>query len=174
MTPTTHDTNIFVKLTIVTHLSLRERIAVANLSFSFEPLGGSDPPIAQTKGFVNRKSSSYFQVDPSLYGTVREFSRTFSQLRRTALFTRIDPINRCILQLLVDISPTIEQCISVIAPARVSFKPLADQVHPAVQKQRRDKLPFLKKPVVLHLTKTLLLLHAVVPPCFFLQRSISP
>ena len=34
-TPTTHCTNTCVKLTIVTHLSFSERIAVANLSFSF-------------------------------------------------------------------------------------------------------------------------------------------
>ena len=31
-TPTTHYTNTFVKLTIVTHLSFSERIAIANLS----------------------------------------------------------------------------------------------------------------------------------------------
>ena len=31
-TPTTHNTNTCVKLTIVTHLSLSERIAIANLS----------------------------------------------------------------------------------------------------------------------------------------------
>ena len=33
LTPTTHYTNTCVKLTIVTHLSFSERIAVANLSF---------------------------------------------------------------------------------------------------------------------------------------------
>ena len=33
-TPTTHYTNTCVKLTIVTHLSFSERIAIANLSFS--------------------------------------------------------------------------------------------------------------------------------------------
>ena len=32
-TPTTHYTNTCVKLTIVTHLSLSERIAIANLSY---------------------------------------------------------------------------------------------------------------------------------------------
>ena len=32
-TPTTHYTNTCVKLTIVTHLSFSERIAIANLSF---------------------------------------------------------------------------------------------------------------------------------------------
>ena len=32
-TPTTHYTNTFVKLTIVTHLSSSERIVIANLSF---------------------------------------------------------------------------------------------------------------------------------------------
>ena len=31
--PTTHCTNTFVKLTIVTHLSFSERIAIANLSY---------------------------------------------------------------------------------------------------------------------------------------------
>ena len=39
---------------------------------------------------------------------MRAFSSIFPKLRRTALFTRIDP--RCIL---VDISPTSEQCIFV-------------------------------------------------------------
>ena len=34
-TPTTHYTNTCVKLTIVTHLSFSERIAIANLSFYF-------------------------------------------------------------------------------------------------------------------------------------------
>ena len=34
LTPTTHYTNTRVKLTIVTHLSFSERIAIANLSFS--------------------------------------------------------------------------------------------------------------------------------------------
>ena len=38
-TPTTHDTNTCVKLTIVTHLSFSERIAIANLSFSFQSDG---------------------------------------------------------------------------------------------------------------------------------------
>ena len=33
LTPTTHYTNTCVKLTIVTHLSFSERIAIANLSF---------------------------------------------------------------------------------------------------------------------------------------------
>ena len=33
-TPTTLDTNTCVKLTIVTHLSFSERIAIANLSYS--------------------------------------------------------------------------------------------------------------------------------------------
>ena len=33
-TPTTHYTNTCVKLTIVTHLSFSERIAIANLSYS--------------------------------------------------------------------------------------------------------------------------------------------
>ena len=33
-TPTTHYTNTFVKLTIVTHLSFSERIAMANLSYN--------------------------------------------------------------------------------------------------------------------------------------------
>ena len=32
-TPTTHYTNTYVKLTIVTHLSFSERISIANLSF---------------------------------------------------------------------------------------------------------------------------------------------
>ena len=80
-------------------------ITRAYIFFSFEPLGGFDPPIAQTKGPVKRKSSAHFRLDPSLCGTVRSFSRFFPQLRRTALFTRIDP--RCILELLVDISPTV-------------------------------------------------------------------
>ena len=34
LTPTTHYTNTCVKLTIVTHLSFSERIAIANLSFT--------------------------------------------------------------------------------------------------------------------------------------------
>ena len=34
-TPTTHYTNICVKLTIVTHLSCSERIAIANLSYIY-------------------------------------------------------------------------------------------------------------------------------------------
>ena len=34
-TPTTHYTNTCVKLTIVTHISFSERIAIANLSFLF-------------------------------------------------------------------------------------------------------------------------------------------
>ena len=34
LTPTTHYTNTCVKLTIVTHLSFSERIAIANLSLS--------------------------------------------------------------------------------------------------------------------------------------------
>ena len=63
--------------------------------------------MTQTKGSVKRKSSSDFQLDPSPFGTVRVFSWIVSQLWRTALFTKIDPI--CILELLVDISSTSEQ-----------------------------------------------------------------
>ena len=74
--------------------------------FSFEPLGGFDLSIA-TRGSVKRKSSSHFQLDPSHCGTVRTFPRIFLKWRRTELFTRIDP--RFILELLVNISPTIEQ-----------------------------------------------------------------
>ena len=80
--------------------------------FSFEHLGRFDPPMAQTKCLTKRKSSSHFQADQSLCGSIFSY---FSQLR-TALFTRI--ISRCILELLVDILPTFEQRISVIAPAR--------------------------------------------------------
>ena len=69
--------------------------------------------MAQTEGLVTKNISFLFQLDPSLCGTVRAVSRTVLQLWRTAL----DP--RCILDLLVDISATVEQCISVIAPARV-------------------------------------------------------
>ena len=64
--------------------------------------------MAETKGYVNNNSLFHFQLDPSICWTVRAFSSIFPKLRRTALFTRIDP--RCIL---VDISPTSEQCISV-------------------------------------------------------------
>ena len=44
-TPTTHYTSTCVKLTIVTHLSFSERIAIANLSYSFfldNPRAGGD------------------------------------------------------------------------------------------------------------------------------------
>ena len=37
LTPTTHYTNTCVKLTIVTHLSFSERIAIANLSLYYSP-----------------------------------------------------------------------------------------------------------------------------------------
>ena len=42
-TPTTHYTNTCVKLTIVTHLSFSERIAIANLSLSFILRGCMEP-----------------------------------------------------------------------------------------------------------------------------------
>ena len=37
-------------------------------SFVRTAVGGFDPPIAQTKGPVERKSSSDFQLDPSFAG----------------------------------------------------------------------------------------------------------
>ena len=83
----------------------------ACILFSFELLTGFDLPMAQTKGPVKRKNSSRFQLDPSHCKTMRPFSRIFPQLRRRALFTRIN-LGR-ILDLSVDISPTIEQSISV-------------------------------------------------------------
>ena len=84
---------------------------------SFEPPGGFDLPIAYTNGPVKIKSLSYFKLNPLRCGTGRRaFSRFFRQLKQTALFISIDP--RCILELLVDISATIEQRIFVIAPAR--------------------------------------------------------
>ena len=39
----------------------------------FEPLGGLDTPMAQTKAPAKRKSSYYFRIDPSFCGTVRVF-----------------------------------------------------------------------------------------------------
>ena len=80
---------------------------------SLEPLGGFDPPMAQTSALAKKKNMSHFQLDPPLCGTVRAFFRIFPQLWRTVLFIRIDPMY--ILELLIDISATIEQCISVIA-----------------------------------------------------------
>ena len=43
-TPTTHYTNTCVKLTIVTHLSFSERIAIANLSYKGSGRGGLSAP----------------------------------------------------------------------------------------------------------------------------------
>ena len=45
LTPTTHYTNTCVKLTIVTHLSFSERIAIANLSLNLgqTPESGTPP-----------------------------------------------------------------------------------------------------------------------------------
>ena len=88
--------------------------------FSFEALGGFNCQIAQTKLPVKKKSSSHFQLDLLFFETVIAFSRIFPVFLRTALLIRIDP--RCISELLVDISATIEQCISVIAPARAFVK----------------------------------------------------
>ena len=89
----------------------------AYVIFSIEPLGGFDPPMAQSKGVAKKNILSHFQHDPPLYGTVRRaFSRIFPQLWQRGLFIRID--TRYILKLLIDISTTVEQCISVIAPAR--------------------------------------------------------
>ena len=69
--------------------------------------------MTQTKGPVKRKSSFHFQLDLSFCGALRAFPRVFPQLWRRSLFTRIDP--KCILELLVDVSAIIGQCISVIA-----------------------------------------------------------
>ena len=107
---------------------------------SFEPPSGFGPPIAQTTGPVDRKSSSHLQLDPSLSGTVRAFSRIFPQLRRTVIFTRIDP--RCILELVVDISHTIEQCISVIAQARAFVHAIGGSNPPSASKVKKIMLPF--------------------------------
>ena len=88
----------------------------ADALFSFEPLGGFNPPIAQTKGPVKRK---HLIPPPTRSVNLRNCESIFSDvphLWRTALFTTIDP--RGIFDLLVDISPTTEQGVPVIAPAR--------------------------------------------------------
>ena len=103
--------NVLVRLRTVVFL-----ITGAYVIFSIEPLGGFDPPMAQSKGVAKKNILSHFQHDPPLCGTVRAFSRIFSQLWQTGLFIRIDP--RYILEPLIDLSTTIEQCISAIAPAR--------------------------------------------------------
>ena len=76
--------------------------------------------MAQTKGRVKRKSSSHFKIDPSLYGTVRTFSLFFPQYRRSALFTRTDP--RCILEPLVDMSPTMYRTIHLCDRTSKGFR----------------------------------------------------
>ena len=76
----------------------------------FKQLGGFNPPVAQTKGPVERKSSSHFQLDPSFFGTVRAFSRIFHTFMANSA--------RCILELKVDTSVIIEQCFSVVAVRR--------------------------------------------------------
>ena len=43
--------------------------------FPFESLSGFDPPIAQTRGPVERNISLHQQLDPFVCGTVRTFSR---------------------------------------------------------------------------------------------------
>ena len=48
-TPTTHYTNTCVKLTIVTHLSFSERIAIANLSSMLNPFSGRTMLVVERK-----------------------------------------------------------------------------------------------------------------------------
>ena len=53
--------------------------AGAYVFFLFEQLGGFDPPIAQTKGPVKREKLVHYRLNPSICGTVREFSSIFTQ-----------------------------------------------------------------------------------------------
>ena len=78
--PLTVRTKVFIRLRTEFFLKTGAYVLV-----SFKQRGGFDPPIAQTKGPVERKSSSHFQLDLSFCGTVRAFPRILPHFWRTAL-----------------------------------------------------------------------------------------
>ena len=110
--------------------------------FSFEQLGGFNPPDSSNERCC-REELVPFSTRSVNFRVCEGIFSNFSTIMANSAVHQNDP--RRISELLVEISGTIEQSISVIAPERAFVEAIGGSNPHSGSKIKLNKLPFIKK-----------------------------
>ena len=124
--------NVFVRLR--TAFFLRTKVYVFD---SFEPLGGLDPPMAQTKVLAGATTEQHCSIVANV--------STYSAKMHPALFARSVVKYEEMLSQSRKMTDRAENGTSSFSRQGLSFELSGNRIRPAVQTKLKRKLPFKKK-----------------------------